>query len=80
MLLLDLNKQYPENVSTLLALARFGMQTGQYAKAVTRLEKALQLEPENRKVICLIVQAYEGAGNVEKAKEFEKNCQLLSEK
>jgi len=49
MMLLDLNKQNPEDVSILFQLARLGIQTGQYAKAVERIEKALSIDPDNQR-------------------------------
>lgn len=78
MMLLDLNKKNPDNVVVLNTLGRFGIQTGQFAKAVTRLEKVLQLEPNNIKANCLLAQAYEGLGNQEKAKAFQNICQSLA--
>ena len=76
MMLLDLNKQYPEDVSVLFQLARLGIQTGQYSKAVERIEKALSLEPDNQRIICLAVEAYNGVGNQSKADFFSKKCEL----
>jgi tetratricopeptide (TPR) repeat protein len=53
-LLLELNRTHPDDVSVLYHLARFGMQTGQYAKAKERLEKALSLDPAQRRLYCLM--------------------------
>lgn len=79
MMLLDLNKKHPENVSALVSLGRFGIQTGQYEKAMGRLEKALQLEPKNIKVNCLLADVYEKLGLTEKATTFKNICQSLAE-
>lgn len=79
LMLIDLNKKHPENVPTLSTLGRLGIQTGQFEKAAGRLEKALQIEPKNVKVNCLLAQAYEGLGLTEKATTFKNICQSLAE-
>jgi len=79
LMLIDLNKKYPDNVPTLSSLGRLGIQTGQFKKALGRLEKAIQLEPKNIKVNCLLAQAYEGLGLTEKAITFQNICQSLAE-
>ncbi len=76
MMLLDLNKQDPENVSVLYHLARLGIQTGQFEKAIQRIEKALALDSDNKRIICLAVEAYNGIGNNLKAEEFSSRCEL----
>lgn len=76
MMLLDLNEQNPENVSVLYQLARLGIQTGQFDKAIQRVETALEIEPENQRIICLAVEAYNGLGNTEKAEAFRLRCEL----
>ncbi|MEM6966383.1 MAG: tetratricopeptide repeat protein [Bacteroidota bacterium] len=80
MMLLDVNKKNPENVAALTSLGRFGIQTGQFEKAVGRLEKALQLEPNNIKVNCLLAQAYQGFGQLDKAKTFQDICDRFRQK
>lgn len=77
MMLLDLNKQDPENVSVLFQLARLGIQTGQYTKAIDRIEKALSVDANNPRIICLAEEAYRNVGNNEKADEFQRKCELL---
>jgi tetratricopeptide (TPR) repeat protein len=77
LMLIDLNKQNPENVSVLFQLARLGLQTGQYAKAVERIETALAVDPLNQRIICLAVEAYEKNGSIEKAELYRQQCELL---
>jgi tetratricopeptide (TPR) repeat protein len=77
LMLIDLNKSNPENVSVLFQLARLGLQTGQYAKAVERIETALKLDANNQRIICLAVDAYEKNGNIEKAEFYRQQCELL---
>lgn len=78
LMLLDLNKANPENVSVLYNLGRLGLKTGQFEKASQRLEKAISIDPENLRANCLIAEAYAGLGNMEKKAAAEKRCQELS--
>ncbi len=74
MMLLDLNKKYPDNISVLLTLGRLGLKTNQLKKAIARLEKVLALDAENSTAICLLADAYNRIGNQEKAEVFSKKC------
>ncbi len=74
LMLRDLNQQAPENVLVLTTLGRLSIRTGQFAKAVERLENAVQLEPDNKKANCLLVEAYDGLNNKEKAAEYAAKC------
>ena len=75
LMLVDLNKKYPENTLVLENLGRLAIKTGQFEKAKERLEKAYSLSPDNLKVICLLAQTYESLGDAEKASEFISRCQ-----
>lgn len=75
LMLVELNKKYPENILVLENLGRLAIQTGQYEKAKERLEKAYSLNPDNLKVICLLAQTYESLGASEKAADFTTRCQ-----
>lgn len=77
LMLRDLNQKQPDNVLVLNALARLALQTGQYGKAVERLESAQKLEPGNSSTICLLAEAYKGAGDSAKARAFEEQCRNL---
>lgn len=74
LMLRDLNTKYPENIAVLNQLARLALQTNQIDKAISRLETAIGLEPENQMTICLLASAYRSAGDVQKANEFENKC------
>lgn len=78
LMLVELNKQFPENVPVLAQLGRLAIKTGQYEKAAQRLEQAISLDPGNQTANCLIVKAYEGLGNESKAAEFRSKCDKLS--
>ncbi len=77
LMLLDLNKRYPDNVPVLLNLAKQGMRTGQYDKAAGRLEKAYSLAPENAKVVCMLAQIYEELNKKQEAQAMAKQCETL---
>ena len=74
LILRDLEKKYPENASVYNALGRLAIKTGQWSRAVERLEKAWSLDKKNPNTPCLLAKAYEGAGNSEKANEFTGIC------
>jgi len=73
-MLLKLNESNPDNVQVINQLARLGLRTNQTEKAIGRLKRALELEPNNINSICMLAQAYAQAGNEKAAKEFEDRC------
>ncbi len=75
-LLLDLNKNFPENVPVINNIARFALQTNQFDKAEQRLLGALTLEPKNRMTNCLLAQLYQAKGEVSKMELYASNCDL----
>ena len=77
LMLVDLNKQHPDNVIVLSQLGRLAIQTGQFAKAVERLERVTKLEADNARAYCMLVSAYEGLGNAAKVKENQEKCAAL---
>jgi len=78
LMLVEMNKHNPGNPVVLMQLGRLAVKTGQYDKAVERLEEALAAQPDNRTANCLLAQAYQGLGNSEKAKIFQQKCDLMS--
>lgn len=73
-MLIGLNQHNPENVLVLNNLGRLAIRTGQYDRAIQRLEKALSIEPDNRDTICLLAQAYRETGAGEKARAMSERC------
>ena len=71
----ELDQKYPQNPIVLSNLGRLAIQTGQYDKALERLEAAVAVDPENNRLYCLLERAYEGAGNQAKAAEAAQKCQ-----
>ncbi len=73
-MLLEMNKNEPENIAVMNLLGQLAVKTGQFDKAITRLERSYQLDPKNSQTPCLLSMAYEGAGQHEKAQVMAKNC------
>lgn len=74
LMLRELEQKYPENASVYNALGRLAIKTGQWERAVERLEKSWSLEKSNPFTPCLLARAYEGAGKQGKAVEFAALC------
>lgn len=78
LMLVELNKQNPDNPAILTQLGRLAIKTGQLDKAVERLEQAIAVQPDNQTANCLLAQAYGNLGNTEKATNFQHKCDQLS--
>lgn len=74
LMLREYNQTAPENVLVLTTLARLAIQTNQFDKAIERLNTAIRVAPDNKKANCLLVQAYDGLGNKEKAAQYAAKC------
>ncbi len=77
-MLLKLNEQNPDNTIVLNNLASLAIKTGQYDRAIVRIEKILEIDPDNKNALCLAYEAYNGAGKNDKALLFEKKCKALN--
>lgn len=73
-ILLDIVKKDSTNIDALLMLGRFGIISGQYDKAIARLEKILYLRPQNSEALLLMAEAYNAQGNKTKAIELLERC------
>lgn len=73
-MLLELNRNDPDNVLVLKTLANFGLQTNQFDKVIGRLERAKALAPADQEVDCLLEKAYLGKGLTDKAQVHGKLC------
>ncbi len=72
--LLELEKVYPENAGVYFHLGRLAMRTGQYARAVERLEKATALDSGRKEAFCVLQEAYEALGETDKAASALARC------
>ena len=73
-ILLEIVKRDSTNENALLMLGKFGIISGQYEKAIVRLEKILYLHPQNSEAMLLLAEAYNGQGNKNKAIELLERC------
>ena len=73
-LLLDAVKQDSTNVEAQFSLGKFSMVSGQFEKAIYRLEKVLHSQPQNSEVLFLLAEAHKNTGNVAKAVEYLEKC------
>jgi Flp pilus assembly protein TadD len=76
LMLLNLEKENSGNVPVNIQLARLGIKTGQFDKAIVRLEKILAKEPDNKRAVCLIAEAYSKSNNP-KSVEMMQKCETL---
>lgn len=76
-MLLDMNKENPDDVIVLVQLGRLALQTNQNEKALERLTLATQLTPTNRAAQCLLAEAASRTGNSALAEASFKACQSL---
>lgn len=74
LMLRDLETKHPSSPSVYNALGRLAIKTGQWERAIERLEKSWSLEKRNSNTPCLLAKAYEGAGNIAKSNEFAQYC------
>jgi cytochrome c-type biogenesis protein CcmH/NrfG len=74
-MLLDMNKKDPQDVEVIVRIGRLAIKTGQYDRAIERLKRALELDPQNKSAPCFLYQAYSGLGDQAKAEEFKARCE-----
>jgi tetratricopeptide (TPR) repeat protein len=77
-MLLDLNKENPDDVAVLVQLGRLALQTNQNDKALARLQRAVDLQPDNRNANCLLAEAARRTGDQQLAETSESACGALS--
>ncbi len=75
LMLLDQEKDFPDEPLILKSLAQLSIKTGQYDKAAQRLERIIEQNPHDQKSWCLLAETYRhlsvSADQIEKANE---NC------
>lgn len=74
LMLRDMIDKNPDEVKVINQLARLALRTNQNAKAVSRLEHAITVEPNNKTTICLLAQAYQATQDKEKADLYSALC------
>ena len=76
-ILRDLSEKLPNNIPVLLALGRLSIQSGQYDKAKERLQKVMQLEPQNTEALYFLAITEAQLGHKEEAIRLFDMCKLL---
>lgn len=64
----------PESPAPPYHLARLAVRTGQYDRALTRIEQAIALAPEDQRIICLAVDIYTALNRMEDAGRLADRC------
>lgn len=77
LMLRDLEKQYPGNARVYITLAQLAIRTNQLDRAVQRLEKAVELDPENPDAVCPLARVYEQLNQQDQAAAMIERCQVL---
>jgi cytochrome c-type biogenesis protein CcmH/NrfG len=67
----------PSNLAAGITLGRLAVQSGQFDKAITRLEKLLIAHPKNTEAMYFLAESYKGQGNTAKAKELFNECKKI---
>lgn len=74
----SLNEQFPDDVRVITQLARLAIQTGQYERAMERLEQVLERAPNDVSAHCLMAEVLETTGGpAEKLEYHTTTCQRL---
>lgn len=76
-ILLEIIENEPDNVSANLILGRYGIISGQFDKAVKRLETVLQQDSTIAEAYFYLAEAYNGLGNKARAIELFEQCKRL---
>lgn len=76
-MLLDLNREQPENVAVLVQLGRLALQTNQLDRARERLGTAVELAPDNASAQCLLAEAAQRIGDDDLAARSQAACRAL---
>jgi lipopolysaccharide biosynthesis regulator YciM len=77
LMLKEVAEKNPSNLPAGVALGRLALQSGQFDKAITRLEALLGKHKNNTEAMYFLAEAYKGQGNITKAKELFTACKKL---
>ncbi len=78
LMLVQLNKDHPEDVKVINQLARLSIRTNQLEKALNRLTKALELDPDNVVSNCLMADLMNKMGDRLGADRYDLRCKELN--
>lgn len=75
--LLAVTRHNPDNLAANLMLGRLAITSGQFEKAITRLENVRAQHPDNTEALYFLAEAYKAKGNKQKAIELFEQCKKL---
>lgn len=73
-MLAGLATSYPEAPGPPYQLARLAVRTGQYDRALKRIEKALELAPDDQRIACLAADIYTALNRPDDAGKLADRC------
>ncbi len=76
-LLRDITSKDSTNIAANVILGKLAIQSGQFDKAIKRLELVLSLQAKNTEALYFLAEAYKGQGNKEKAIELFEKCKKM---
>ncbi len=76
LMLRQLSEDYPENPLVLFQLGRLSLGTNQLEKAVNRLTKVVEIDPDYKEAYCLLAETYNKMGNQREAESAQKKCEI----
>lgn len=76
-ILLKIIEKNPDHIPANLILGRYGIISGQYDKAVARLEKVVKLDPKNTEAYFYLAEAYNGLGRKDDAVKTFEQCKKM---
>ena len=76
-MLRDLSERYPEEPKVFITLAQLAIRTNQLDRAAERLERAVELAPNNIDAVCNLAKVYEAIAEPEKSATFAARCGQL---
>lgn len=76
-MLLEIVRKDSNNADAQLMLGKFGLVSGQFQKAIARLEKVVYLRPRDQDALFLLATAYQENGEKQKALDALYKCEKL---
>lgn len=73
-MLAGLATNYPDSPAPPYQLARLAVRTGQYERALTRIEQALKLDPTDSRIACLAIDIYTALNKPAEAAQLADKC------
>ncbi|MGX5818339.1 tetratricopeptide repeat protein [Chitinophaga lutea] len=76
-ILMEVANRNPDFLDAQLSLANFAITSGQFDKAIERMEKVLERHPDEPKAMFVLAYAYENKGDNAKAVDWLRKCRKL---